>query len=244
MNRQQFADQTLKSGPPGVVDTEALVLGLCCWYWAEDSGGSNTSPGAGARNNPADMTLETPTAKPFNTFGPDGRFHVYNYATPAVGIGAFWTCVQNGLYNDILAVLKNPAASAVDLASCRSLSTWGTGHFVSIAEAAQADPAPYYAPLVAGSDAAPTAPPRPLSVQGAGPLYLVTMATGTAGEGQALVPLPWERFRAATGQGSDPAVDGTTWGTNAHAQERTGEILLTVTCAPASSAATVLLLVT
>lgn len=246
MNRQAFAQETLAASPffDEVGISEELVLGLCCWWWAENSGGSNTIPGAGARNNPADMTEQTPTASPFNTFGTSGQYHVYNYAAPAVGIRTFWRCVQNGRYDDIVAVLKNKSAKAEELAQCKSLVTWGTGTFEAIVEDALKNPAPYYAPEVAGS--APTAePPAPLSISNAmlgngGRLWTVEVATNPQGCGRALCrQISWVDFGSATAQGSDPDADGEYWHTVAHVQERTGDLLLTVTDAPPSSVAVV-----
>lgn len=252
MNRQQFSTYLLDYGKEhagGAGPTEELVLGLCCWAWAENSGGSNTG-GVGAANNPLDMTLSLPTATPFNTFGPSGQYHVYNYKTAAAGAAAFWRCVQNGLYPDILATLRNPQATATELAQCQSLATWGTGTFEAIVAAARANPAPYYAPSVTGSTAPTpsTAPalPGPLSwtqanLTRAGSLWQAEVAT-PHGTGAALLPASWENFCAATPQGSDPFVDGRQWRTCARVQERTGQILLTVTTSPATSALVFVLL--
>jgi hypothetical protein len=44
--------------------------------------------GSAARWNPIDTILYEPGAEPFNTFGPNGRYHVWSYATMVDGIRA------------------------------------------------------------------------------------------------------------------------------------------------------------
>ena len=162
MNRQQFAKFVYAARPSWVAMPEdQFVTAFVCWAWAENSGGSNTVPGAGALNNPADMTQGTSTATDFNSFGPNGEYHVRNYATAATGASVFWQCVDNGYYSDIVTVLSNPAGTASQLAGCVSLSTWGTGQFTQTVAQCVSTPARFYAPEVAGSGTPPAPTPVP-----------------------------------------------------------------------------------
>lgn len=76
-----------------------------------------------------------------------------------------------------------------------------------------------------------TAPSAPTTT-GAG-CAVVEVTTGADGNGWTETTIPWASFLGATCQGSDPGVDGTYWPGSAQVQERTGNVLVTVTgCRP------------
>jgi len=50
--------------------------------------------GSSARFNPIDTTLQLPGATPYNSFGPAGRWHVWNYPDLATGVDATTKTLQ------------------------------------------------------------------------------------------------------------------------------------------------------
>lgn len=87
------------------------------WKWTLKE---NTS----ARNNYLATTQNAPGATAFNTFGNDR--HVWNYPTVAVGVGATVQTLQNGLYGNVLTMLKNTVpANQWTAAAKTDLNKWG-----------------------------------------------------------------------------------------------------------------------
>ncbi len=72
----------------------------------------------------------------------------------------------------------------------------------------------------------PTGTPTPT---GTARMLPVSVDVGPNGAGFTLTNIAWTRCLAATLQGSDPSVDGTYWLGEAHVQERTGLVLVSVT---------------
>lgn len=81
----------------------------------------------------------------------------------------------------------------------------------------------------------PTPPPAPAPI---GPVVPVTFPTDANGNGWARTSIPWGTFRAVSGQGSYPPVDGY-WVARVGAQERTGNVLITAMNGPVSGKVTV-----
>jgi len=71
----------------------------------------------------------------FNSVG------VKNYPSLAIGIQATYDTLQNGYYNHIVDLLRDPSVSAEDLAVAVSKSPWGTG--TGVLRVLGADPAAY-----------------------------------------------------------------------------------------------------
>lgn len=143
--------------------TEPHVFAMCCWAWCEDSGGSNTKPGAGAPFDPLDMENREPGSASWNSAGVQG------YPTMTAAVAAFKEAMASGYYDDIrswLAMANSPASA---LGTCRSLDTWGTGRQAVDEAIADLAPSKVLVPEVAG---APTKGPTVAGVVGAAGLAL------------------------------------------------------------------------
>jgi peptidoglycan hydrolase-like protein with peptidoglycan-binding domain len=77
VTREEFATDILHSG--AWPDRLGAVQGLVAVMVGEDSE---------ARWNPTDTTLYLPGATPFNSFGPNGEWHVWDYQSYADGVKA------------------------------------------------------------------------------------------------------------------------------------------------------------
>lgn len=114
------------------------------------------------------------------------------------------------------------------IAALTDYSVWlGTaGAMAALFSTSTPSPSPAPAPT-------PTPTPTPIA-----PVVPVTFATDANGDGWAETSIPWATFRAATGQGSYPPVDGY-WVGRIGAQERTGNVLITAMNGPVSGKVTV-----
>ena len=105
----QWAEQIVATehGNPAAVD------GIVAWITAEHG-----AEGGGARNNPLDTTRQNPNGSPFNSAG------VWNYNTPAIGLGMTSATLNNGLYGAVLAAISEGDNQA--LITAVGASPWGT----------------------------------------------------------------------------------------------------------------------
>ena len=138
------------SGPDVIAWTEENAHALCAWGIAENGG---ISQGNGAHWNPWDSTLYVPGAWPFNSFGPGGTEHVFNYPDEMKGIFAFLATLHQGWVPSYAPIRAALAAGHAPWAVERAVgaSVWGTGHFASVLAEVLANPGPYMGRMVGGS---------------------------------------------------------------------------------------------
>ena len=82
-------------------------------------------PANAGGNNPLNTTQGWPGATDFNSFGPNGEYHVKNYLTIEDGLSATSAGLHNGLYEPIIAALEagDNAQAVIDAVMA---SPWGT----------------------------------------------------------------------------------------------------------------------
>ena len=82
-------------------------------------------PANAGENNPLNTTQSWPGATDFNSFGPNGEYHVKNYPTLEAGIQATAAALHNGDYVGVLAALQSgeDAQAVIDQVM---QSPWGT----------------------------------------------------------------------------------------------------------------------
>lgn len=134
--KQQWAVDLLHDlGNPN--PDQAQIEFISAWEHAE-SGSSG-----GALNNPLNTTKTgIPGATPFNTFGDQGQYHVWNYPSYAVGMQAEADVLQLHYYTPLLQALQTPGAAsdaALGVSTGKpssgvisSLETWGTSDWPTI----------------------------------------------------------------------------------------------------------------
>lgn len=88
-----------------------------CHAWMRAEGGN-------ARNNPFNTTQGEPGATPYNSFGPNGQYHVMNYPDGVTGIKATVTTLLNGHYAAIVDAFRHDAGRRICTAV--DASVWGT----------------------------------------------------------------------------------------------------------------------
>lgn len=81
------------------------------------------SEGKAGKYNPFNTTQKMPGATDFNSVG------VKNYVSDSQGLKATIKTLKNGRYDCIIEGLRNDIG-AINIASCKSLKTWGTGDLV------------------------------------------------------------------------------------------------------------------
>lgn len=124
--RQFFSDVLGGIGAPA---TEENITFLYAQALAENGAIKNGyNQGNGAVNNPLDTTQPWPNDSNFNSFGPNGEYHVRNYATYSDGVNATVKTMLGG-YPGIVADLQNGSKNAEDIVNDNGseLGTWGTG---------------------------------------------------------------------------------------------------------------------
>lgn len=75
--------------------------------------------------NPLDTTLERPGATPYNSFGPGGTEHVWNYPDAVVGVQATLETMAQPNMDPWTTALRTRGHSAVELCHAFSLTPWG-----------------------------------------------------------------------------------------------------------------------
>ena len=75
--------------------------------------------------NPLDTTLECTGATPYNSFGPDGSWHVWNYPTAEVGIAQTLDTLRQPNMARFYDAMKEPGKTASELAIAFAFTPWG-----------------------------------------------------------------------------------------------------------------------
>ena len=115
--------------------------------------------GSQAQWNPGDTILYLPGATAFNSFGPGGRYHVWNYPTPEIGFEAYGETLAG--WPVVMEALR--ARSSAELV-CRALDESdgvGGAYYQSVLPYVRANWATESQRLVAGSGSTPPPPPPP-----------------------------------------------------------------------------------
>lgn len=116
--------------------TSPNLTGIVSWE-IQESG----DPANAAENNPLNTTEDWPGATDFNSFGPNGEYHVKNYASINDGILATTAALFNGHYTEVIAALEaaNDAQRVIDAVMA---SPWGTQNIHLVPEVPVPGPAP------------------------------------------------------------------------------------------------------
>ena len=61
--------------------------------------------------NPTDTTQPVDGATPYNSFGPGGRYHVWNYASAEQGVSAFLSTMGGPEYSPLRRVMLDPTTT-------------------------------------------------------------------------------------------------------------------------------------
>lgn len=96
----------------GITPRPQVLRFLAAWGQAE---------GTSARYNPLGTTRDMPGATNFNSVG------VKNYGSIGQGVEATARAITNGLYGNILTLMRAPGARAEAMATAVAASPWGTG---------------------------------------------------------------------------------------------------------------------
>lgn len=75
--------------------------------------------------NPMDTTRVETGGWPYNTFGPEGEFHVWNYPTAAVGVAATVTTLEQKNMGPWFTALRDSKLTALQMAEAFSKVPWG-----------------------------------------------------------------------------------------------------------------------
>ena len=75
--------------------------------------------------NPMDTTLNLRAATPYNSFGPDGAYHVWNYSTAEEGIAATKATLEQGNMLRFATAMRRPDQTVEALCRAFSLTPWG-----------------------------------------------------------------------------------------------------------------------
>lgn len=74
--------------------------------------------------NPSDTTQPEDGATPFNTFGPGGRYHVWNYVSAEQGISAWLSTIGLPEYAPLRRVLHDPTSDLRTVLAAIATSPW------------------------------------------------------------------------------------------------------------------------
>lgn len=89
--------------------------------------------GTGAFFNPLATTQpggEDSTSPYWNTFGPNGQYHVRNYASLDAGVAALAATIKNGYYPALVDALQRQVLDGPSQVAA-NIDTWGTSGFAS-----------------------------------------------------------------------------------------------------------------
>ena len=84
-----------------------------------------TGEDSAATWNPLDTTLPRPGATPYNSFGPNSDYHVWNYPTPAEGIAATLATMEQPNMARWFDAMRTEGKTATQLMIAFSLTPWG-----------------------------------------------------------------------------------------------------------------------
>lgn len=106
----------------GAPVTQTNLTFLTEWFNEEHGSSGTTGEPLGGLYNPFDTTLKAPgsTTLAGNSAG------VQNYQTPAEGIAATASTIEESAYANLLAALRNPNSTVSSLQSAEAASPWGT----------------------------------------------------------------------------------------------------------------------
>lgn len=178
-------------------------------YWNETEGGATYADDA--HYNPFNTTEVEPGSVSINDVG------VQSYPNWTLGLEATLVNLNSARYAGIKAALVEDVP-LYTFAVAVNDSEWGT-HF-DLTDIAKPEE---------------TTKPKPVSVAatlvGSFKRYEVPVHTDTNGNGYTFTEIPWSNFLAATVQGSDPNpdADNVYWLGNVHVQDRTNNVLVSVT---------------
>lgn len=74
--------------------------------------------------NPMDTTMPSPGATPYNSFGPHGEYHVWNYADARLGVEATCATLRQENMRPWVDVMASPRLSAVVMAKAFAECPW------------------------------------------------------------------------------------------------------------------------
>lgn len=75
--------------------------------------------------NPMDTTLPRPDAKPYNTFGPGGAYHVWDYPTAEEGVGATISTLRQANMAPFYDLMCRASQTAEQLTRAFAKTPWG-----------------------------------------------------------------------------------------------------------------------
>ena len=75
--------------------------------------------------NPMDTTLAIGDHTPYNSFGPGGEWHVWNYADASLGVYATVATLEQENMAPFTSLMRKPGHTALDLARAFSRTPWG-----------------------------------------------------------------------------------------------------------------------
>jgi hypothetical protein len=78
-----------------------------------------------AQWNPGDTTLKVEPCSPYNSFGPGGEWHVWNYEKAAQGVDATVDTLLQPNMSRFYEALRLPGATAEELCRAFSMTPWG-----------------------------------------------------------------------------------------------------------------------
>lgn len=156
-----FADVLSGAGWPGTVESLQALVAVA------------VGEGSTAKWNPTDTILFEAGATPFNTFGPNGEYHVWNFPDQATGVKATVATLQGWPAVAAAFASGEPASDIVTLIDAAD-GVGGTLYADVLAGVVSSWPADGNI-LVSGSG--PTPPPAPPITQGV-PDMIIVQATG------------------------------------------------------------------
>ena len=84
-----------------------------------------TGEDAHAHWNPMDTTMPSVGATPYNSFGPNGEYHVWNYATAIAGIEATVATLRQDNMRPWVSVIERPRLPAEEMTRAFAQCPWG-----------------------------------------------------------------------------------------------------------------------
>jgi hypothetical protein len=149
--REQFFTEVLKAG--GYPVTQGSLLALVTVAYGETGGSQGAA--LGAKNNPIDTILFMAGATAYNSFGPNGRYHVWNYPNEITGINATLSTFRG--WPAVVSALSNSAPAANILAAYDLADGVGGSYYSRLLPQVEASYATLAAIQVAGTLPSPAA---------------------------------------------------------------------------------------
>lgn len=121
LSRLEYVDACLTAiGAPHDNPRHVSLMTKITYEWGNASG-------MGPTYNALDLTEHEPGATAFNTFGPNGSYHVWNYTSLEQGAKAFHEILQAEVYAKLLHTLKTapPTITADAIIALWNTTPWG-----------------------------------------------------------------------------------------------------------------------